>query len=57
MVSTVTNKQSVATWHVQTQPANFLCELLYCLLLIINRATVSTENFALDTYSYREKSH
>ena len=57
MVITVTNEQCVAIRHVQVQPGKFLCELLYCLLLIIYRARFSTENFVLDRYCYREKLH
>jgi hypothetical protein len=57
MVITVTNEQCAAIWHVQVQLATVLCELLYCPLLIINRAGFCTENFVLDRYCYREKSH
>jgi len=52
MVITVKNEQCVPVWRVQVQPTIFLCELLYCLLLITNRV----ENFVLDRYCYREKS-
>ena len=57
IVITVTNEQCVAIWHIQVQPAKFLCELLWCLLLIINRARFSIQNVVLDRYCYREKSH
>jgi hypothetical protein len=57
MVITVTNKQCVVIRHVQVQPGKFLCELLYCVLLIIYRARFSTENVVLDRYCYREKLH
>ena len=57
MVITVTNEQCVPIWHVQVQPTKFLCELLYCLLLIINSARFSTENIVLNKHCYREKSH